>query len=231
MKRFYEHVTVAERGGGFQLLLDERPIKTAMGKAQLVPSRALAEAMRREWSEQPPIIDPAKFIFRDMADFAIDLIKPEPAPHIAKVLGFLETDTLCYRAAPEDAFFQRQEDIWEPLVIAFERNENVRLERTSGIMHRPQAASTLNAVREHLQAFDPFTLAAFVNLTSLSASLIIGMTALCHDADHKALWAAANLEEDWQIEQWGADAEATAVRARRTAEFDNAMRFYHLLNE
>jgi chaperone required for assembly of F1-ATPase len=42
------------------------------------------------------------------------------------------------------------------------------------------------------------------------------------------LWNAANLEEDWQAELWGKDAEAEARRAKRFSDFEAAMRFARL---
>ena len=54
---------------------------------------------------------------------------------------------------------------------------------------------------------------------------MIGLAALAPDAEAEALWAAAELEGDWQAEQWGKDAEAEDRRARRLGAFASAMRF------
>ena len=43
-----------------------------------------------------------------------------------------------------------------------------------------------------------------------------------------ALWAAANLEEDWQVELWGEDPLAKERRDRRAAEFAGAHAFARL---
>ena len=68
-------------------------------------------------------------------------------------------------------------------------------------------------------------------LASLAASLVVGLAGLEPGADAEALYAAANLEEDWQAEQWGWDREAEGRRARRQAEFAAAARFAALLRE
>ena len=81
---------------------------------------------------------------------------------------------------------------------------------------------------QHRNGIGRITLAALEQLTALSASLCVGLAALDHDADGEALWAAANLEEDWQIEQWGADEEAAARRAKRLEAFLKAMAFVRL---
>ena len=228
MKRFYKDVAVTESAGGFAIMLDGRAIRTQGGKAQVLPSAALAERMAQEWREQGETIDPTAFAFRDMADYALDMLADNSEAAADKLLRFAETDTLCYRADPDEPLWHRQRDLWEPLVSALEAREDIKLERISGIMHRPLAARTLDRLRARVRSFDPFTLAALEQLASLAASLTIGLAALEKDAEGEALWDAANLEEDWQVEQWGADDEAAARRARRKADFLNAIEFARL---
>jgi chaperone required for assembly of F1-ATPase len=225
MKRFYTTATVAPADGGWRVLLDGRGIKTAMGAPQVVPTEVLAEALAAEWNAQGDEIVPTGFVLRDMADYAIDIVGTDRDAAIAGLLRFAETDTLCYRADPEDALFARQQDVWEPCLQAAEARHGIRFERISGIMHRPQPAATLDALRAHLATLDDFTLAAVNTLASLAASLTIALAALDDGADAQALWTLANLEEDWQAELWGEDYEAKELRERRSAEFAQALRF------
>ena len=228
MKRFYEEVCVEPGDGGWRVTLDGRAIRTQRGAAQLVPTESLAEALAREWSEQGETIDPTAFVLRDMADYAIDMVRADRGETVAKLLAFAETDTLCYRADPEEALYRRQLEIWEPLVSALEAREGIRLERVSGIVHRPQSEEALRALRSRLETMDDFTLAALQATASLAASLCIGLAALDSDADAAALWDAANLEELWQAELWGSDEEAEARREKRKREFLAAARFADL---
>ena len=231
MKRFYKEVTVAPEDDGWRVMLDGRGIKTAGGKPQLVPTRALAEAMAAEWAGQGEEIDPAAFRFRDLADYAIDIAGPDRATVIAAVLRFAETDTLCYRAEPDEALAARQTDVWEPLLAAAEQRWDVHFERIAGIIHRAQPKATLARMQAVLEAHDSFTLAALHTLASLAASLVVALAAIAPGADAEALWDAANLEEDWQAELWGWDADAEALQARRFGEFAGAMGFVGLARE
>lgn len=228
MKRFYDAVTVREMAGGYGLHLDARPLRTQGGVPQIVPTRALAEALAGEWRAQGEKIDPATFPLRDLADYAIDHVAPARDTAIARLLGFAETDTLCYRADPDEPLYHRQRALWEPLISACEAARGLRLERISGIVHRPQPAATLAALRAELAAHDDFTLAALTTLASLGASLIAALAALEAGADPAALFAAANLEQDWQAEQWGWDESAAQDRARRLAAFEQAAQFVRL---
>ena len=229
MKRFYKQVSVAPDGSGWRVLLDGKPIRTPAKAAQVVPSEALAQVMALEWSGQGEEINPAAFIFRDMADYAIDVVARDPAAAAADLLRYAETDTLCYRAEAGEALHDRQSEVWEPLLRAAEVRWDVHFERVDGILHRPQPEATLTRMAAVLVPLDAFKLGALTTLTTLTASLVIGLAALEPGANGETLWAAANLEEDWQAELWGKDAEALALRARRLAEFSAAMRFAGLV--
>ena len=225
MKRFYKDAGIAETDGGWRVLLDGRAVKTVAGRPQLAPTAALAEALAAEWAAQGEELDPAGFALRDMADFAIDVVGTGREPAIRELLGYAETDTLCYRADQGDALRREQELVWDPLLAAAEARHGVRFERIGGIMHRPQPPGTLERLGEVLAATDDFTLASLRNLAGLAASLVIGLSALEDGADVAALWNTANLEEDWQAERWGRDAEAEARKARRRDDFIAAARF------
>jgi chaperone required for assembly of F1-ATPase len=230
MKRFWKDVTVEERDGGWRVLLDGRPIRTqATGVPQVLPTPALAEMLAAEWRAQGEDIDPATFPARDMADYAIDAVAADPGRTIDTLLRYAETDTLCYRADPDEPLWRRQQEVWEPILAAFEAREGVRMERASGILHRPLATETLAALRDRLTRLDPLTLAALEAMTALAASLVTGLSALEEDADPAELWAAAELEEAWQAELWGSDAEAEARRSKRAQAFLQAYAFAHAL--
>jgi chaperone required for assembly of F1-ATPase len=229
VKRFYKQVDVAEVSGGWQVRLDGRPIKSQGGSPQVVPTKMLAATLAREWSEQDEEINPARFVFRDLADYAIDVVAADRAAAIANLLKFAETDTLCYRADPEDALHARQLTAWEPLLGHLEGRFDLRFRRVSGIMHRPQPDETLARLRAHLETLDDFTLAGLTTMASLAASLSIALLAN-DDAvnDPMLLWRDANLEEEWQAEQWGRDEEAEAHRAKRANDFSAAQVFVTL---
>ncbi len=208
MKRFYKETGVERTEGGWRAALDGRGIRTAGGRPQVVPTEALATALAAEWAGQGEVIDPARFHLRDLADF--------------------ETDTLCYRADPDEALYKRQTQVWEPLLGGFEARLSVHFTRISGIMHKPQPAATLERLRAQLETQDAFALAALKMLSSLAASLIIALEAIRPGADAQALWQAAELEADWQVELWGEDWEATELRATRFTAFTLAMKLVEL---
>ena len=225
MKRFYRQVTVRSEAGGWRVWLDERGLKTPAAAPQVVPTEALAEAMASEWREQGEEIDTSAFGFRDLADFALDTVTKDCGRIVEELLAYAETDTLCYRAPEGEALHRRQRAEWEPLLVAAEARYDVRFRRVAGIVHEPQPEETAKRLRSVLEAQGPFALAALTMMASLAASLVIALAALEPDAEADALFDAANLEEDFQAELWGADAEAETRRATRAAAFAMAQRF------
>lgn len=228
MKRFYKDVSIAAASGGWQVSLDTRAIKTVQGAPQIVPTQAIANALAAEWDAQGEKIDPTTMPLRDMADYAIDMVSPDPGALIDKTVAYGDTDTLLYRADPDEALYARQRQVWDPIVSAIEARLSVTFVRISGIIHRPQNEGTLDALRQALTGHSSFALAAIEMMTHLASSLITGLSAAAPDADALALWNAANLEEDWQIEQWGRDEEAEERRTKRTADFLKAREFLEL---
>jgi chaperone required for assembly of F1-ATPase len=225
MKRFWREAKAVQGEDGWHVALDARRVKTQGGNPLAVPNKALADLLAGEWAAQGEEVEPGSFRHRDIADFAIDVVAPDRAAAIAALLRYAETDTLCYRADPEEPLFKRQQEVWEPLLAACEAREGVRFQRVSGVMHRPQDAAALETVRDRLDGFDDFTLAALTTLASLAASLTIALAALEDNAVGAMLWDAANLEEDWQAELWGRDWEAAERRERRKGDFLAAIAF------
>ena len=230
IRKFYQEVAVAEAGGGWQVTLDGRGIKTVAGAPQIVPTRALAEALAEEWARQGDRIDPKSLPLRDMADYALDMVAPDPETLAHQLAAYGDTDTLCYRADPDEPLHARQLAEWEPLVADFEARFAVRLVRVSGILHRPQDPAALALLTGRMAAANPFVLAGLETMTKLAASLVTGLLALeaAEEGQARALWQAACLEEEWQAELWGRDEEAEERRARREADFLRAWRFARL---
>lgn len=230
IRRFYKEVSLAQQPGGSQVMLDARGVKTVGGAPQIVPTQALGEALAAEWARQGERIDPASLPLRDMADYAIDVVAADPAAMAHGLLAYAETDTLCYRADPDEPLHVRQQAEWEPLLAAFEAAHGITLTRVSGVLHRPQPPETMAALKARLLLLDPFTLAGVEAMTKLAASLVTALAALdaAHEDEPLALWRAACLEEEWQAELWGRDAEAEERRARREADFLRACAFARL---
>lgn len=232
MKRFYEDVDVTKvANGGWQVTLDGRGLHTVKGAAQIVPTERLARALAEEWAQQSEDMDTSRFVHRDQTDLAIDIVHANPEPAVDQLINFAETDTLLYRADPDEPLYSRQQDMWEPLVQCVEKARDISFTRVSGIMHRNQPEATLSTLRVWLNEQDYFQLAGLQTMASLSASLCVPLLALQEQAEPVALWRAASLEEEWQADLWGRDPQAEDRRAKRQNAFLAAFEWIQMLNE
>jgi chaperone required for assembly of F1-ATPase len=248
-KRFYKDVGVAEveslppggerigasptRGEGsvrsFRLLLDGKPVRTPAKRELALPTRALADAVAAEWDAQGEHIDPRTMPLTRLVNSIIDGVisrQPEVRAEIVKYAG---GDLVCYRAEGPEELIRRQAEAWDPVLAWARDNHGAALAIVDGVMPASQPAAATEAIARALEAHGPFALAAIHVMTTLMGSALL---ALAHAHGHlstEAAWSAAHIDEDWQISQWGEDAEAKARRQQRWQEMRAASRLIELL--
>jgi chaperone required for assembly of F1-ATPase len=228
-KRFYQRVDVANRDGGFALLLDEKPVRTPGKKPLLLPSHALAEAVAEEWRAQKERIDPATMPLTKLANSAIDGVKGREDEVIGDILNYAGSDLLCYRAEGPRGLVGAQRAHWDPVLAWAKSALGAPFVLAEGIVHVAQPQASLDRLREALEAHDPFGLAALHVMTGLTGSALLALAVALGRMTPEEAWKAAHVDEDWQIAQWGEDAEAASRRATRRREFTAAARALALL--
>lgn len=230
-KRFWKAAEVDRTEDGWIVRLDGRDIRTP-GKAALVmPTRPLAEAIRDEWDAQGEKIDPEAMPVTRTVNSAIDKVAPQRQGVIDTVAAYGDADLLCYRAEAPAELVRRQVLAWDPLLDWAVDAFGARLQVRKGVIHVPQDAAALALLREKVAEFSDIELAAFHDLVSLSGSLVIGLAAsrsLQPDGD---LWMTSRIDEHWQEEQWGEDAEAAELARTKHAAFMTAARILRLSRE
>ncbi|MFN7176764.1 MAG: ATP12 family chaperone protein [Thermaurantiacus sp.] len=228
MKRFWTHVTVEEAADGVAVLLDGRPIMTPERRPLAVPRRALAEAIAEEWRAAGPLVHPEELRLTGLANAALDHAGPARESFAARLSDYAACDTLCYRAEAPEILVARQMTIWEPLMEAVEARLDTRFLRQTGVEFQPQPEPALERVRAAYAAQGPFRLAALSPVVSITASAILGLALAEGLASADEIWRAGLLEEMFQAERWGEDADAAASRALRRSAFDAGVRLLAL---
>lgn len=227
-KRFYETVATEAAAGGWRILLDGRVVKTPKRAELLLPSAPLAEAVAVEWRAQGAQIDPASMPLTKLSNTAIDAVTPKLAAVTEDVLSFAARDLVCYRAKAPETLVELQNACWDPLLAWADQHYGVRLIATEGIMPVDQPPESLTAFATALTGLDPFALTALHVMTTLTGS---GVLALAHVEGRLSLeecWAAAHVDEDYQIDHWGEDADARKRRGLRFADMRAASEFFRL---
>jgi chaperone required for assembly of F1-ATPase len=227
-KRFYKEVAVADDGARAGLLLDGKPVRTP-GKAPLtVPTKTLAEAIAAEWRAQGEHIDPRTMPLTKLANSAIDGVEWRTGAVIDDIMAHARADLLCYRASGPDGLLAAQAKHWDPIITWAKDALHAPLTLAEGIIHVAQPEASMAAIRKELEGLDAFTLAALHVMTSLTGSALLALAVLKKRLDPDEAWNAAHVDEDFQIGQWGEDAEAKDRRAARRRDFDAAARTLQL---
>jgi chaperone required for assembly of F1-ATPase len=222
-KRFYKDVAMEPGEGGHTLHLDGRRAMTPGRNPLSVPHKLLADAVAAEWEVQGEHIDPSSMPVTRLANTAIDGVASRCDEVRGEVLAYAGTDLLCYRAGDPEGLVKRQRAAWDPVLTWVEQRYGVRFVLAEGIVHVQQPEATLAAVTAAVGAFDePFRLAGLHLTTTLTGSALIALALAEGALDIETAWAAAHVDEDWNIFQWGEDAEAAARRAQRFADFKAA---------
>lgn len=225
MKRFYKTVAAGDDG---TILLDGRPVRTPARAMLALPNAALAAAVAEEWARQEDSIDPRHMPLTGFANAAIDRVAPDPASFAAGLARYAETDLLCYRADGPAPLVERQAEAWDPPLAWARERYDAALCVTSGILPTAQPAEAVARLHAVTVGYSPFVLAGLSALVTISGSLVLALALVEGVVTRDDAWAAAELDEIWQAEQWGEDALAATSREARRAEFAAAARFVAL---
>ena len=223
VRRFYKAVEVGESDGRHTLLLDGRRARTPGRNLVATNSRALMLEAAAEWERQGEIIEPTKMPLTRLLNSAIDGVAHTMAETRADILSYAGTDLLCYRAGEPDVLVARQGDAFDPVLRWAAETLGSRFNVTAAVMHVAQPPEALAAVSAALEAYeDPAALAGLGVMTTLTGSALLALAVAHGFLSAEAAWRAAHVDEDFQAEKWGADAEALARRESRRREFEAA---------
>jgi len=215
-KRFYKDVAVAEGEGGFIVQLDGRAVKTP-GKALLVlPTEAAARLIADEFAAQGETLDLASMPVYRLVNTAIDGVANDPQAVVEDILRFSSSDLLCYRADGPETLVARQNEAWDSVLDWARATLGARFVLAEGVIHVDQPRDAITAIGIHLnQRAESLRLAALHVMTTLTGSALLALAVDFGELDAETAWKAAHVDEDFQAEHWGHDAEALARRANR----------------
>jgi chaperone required for assembly of F1-ATPase len=220
-RRFYGKVTTAPVADGHAVLLDDKPVLTPARRALAAPSLAVAQAIAAEWDMQRDVVSPAKMPLTRLANAIIDGVADRPAPVAAEIAKYLASDLLFYRAGSPPGLIERQQHHWDPILSWAAEALGARFALAEGITHLAQAEQALAAAGAAIPD-DPWRLGAVHVVTTLTASALLALALARGRISAEEAWAAANVDEDWNMEQWGRDELALERRAYRFAELQAA---------
>jgi chaperone required for assembly of F1-ATPase len=222
-QRFYTAVAVAERDERFVIVLDGRPVRTPAGRELGAPVESLAQAIAAEWEAQRDVIDPASMPLTRLANAIIDRVADAPGPVADEVRRYLGSDLVCYRAGTPEGLVARQARAWDPVLDWAREALGARFILGEGIGYVPQPQSALTAAGAAIPdaaagVVSLWRLGAVNAITTLSGSALIALALLHGRLTVDEAWAAAHVDENWNMDTWGRDELALERRAFREAE-------------
>lgn len=228
-KRFYDTVSLDEGPDGFTILLDDRNVRTPARAELCVASRALAEELVREWDAQKKHIDPAKMPMTKRANTALDRVRSREEDVVREIVDYAGSDLLCYRADSPEELVKLQCEHWDRVLEWVQQDLGIEFLAEQGISHFAQPRHTLDQIRSVFVLKTFYELTPLYAITTLTGSALLVLAHAHGYLSADELWAAANVDEDWQISKWGEDDEAKERRKIRRAELDGDVRFLQLV--
>lgn len=229
-KRFYEAAGVVSGEGGHLVVLDGRPVKTPARRNLAAPSHALAMAIAQEWEDQVAVIDPSRMPITRMAHVVIDRMAEARAAVAADIARYAQSDALCHRAQDE-ALGLRQRQEWDPYLAWAGAALDAPLRTVEGVLAAEQPEASLSAIRIQAEALDDWRLTGLASATPLLGSIVLAFALLHGEADAETAFSVSRLEERFQNEKWGEDAEAAERAAAMLRDLKGVEQLFRLLDE
>merc|ERR1712004_19385 len=230
-KRFYKNVsiTVAE-GGGYEVNLDQRKLRTPSGTLFKVPNEALATAVAQEWISQKDTIKRHNMLMTLLCNTAIDNPTQRDKGTVADgMLEFLETDTVCFQLDEPPELAELQSIEWDPLLHWIQERYDVKIKATKGIAMPDIPIETMHTFKQHLISYNSWALAGYQQAVEAVKSFVIATALIDSFIGVEKAIALSRLETEFRVAKWGNveehhDMELLGLRARLAS----AVLFVHL---
>jgi chaperone required for assembly of F1-ATPase len=219
-KRFYKDVGVIEEGGLYALKLDGRGAKTPARNSLALPTRATANIIAAEWAAQVDVINPDAMPATRMVNSALDGVAARMDDVRTEILSYASSDLVCYRAEAPEGLVSEQSRHWDPVITWASDALGASFVLAKGIIHAEQPPQSLMNVSKQINdIIEPIGLAALHVMTTISGSCLISLMLCKGILTLEQAWAAATVDENWNISLWGSDDEAIVRLERRRQEF------------
>jgi chaperone required for assembly of F1-ATPase len=229
IKRFYKQAAAAPAEGGYAVELDGRTVRTPAKAPLVVPSQALAEAVAAEWQGQGEEVDPQAMALNSLVCTAIDIVAPHRPAIVEELADYGSHDLLCYWTDETGELLRRQQQLWQPLLDWAVEELRAPLKKTCGITPQTQAPESLAALKLAVEEHSDLELTGLAAAAKAAGSLLIGLALSKGRIDAAEAVALSQLDEIYQAEKWGEDAEAAERLAGLGRDLENAARLLDLI--
>ena len=117
---------------------------------------------------------------------------------------------LCYVADSPEALAQAQAQRWTPLLDWAREALDVELQSVTGVIHRAQPRAALDRVEALVAGLEPYAQAAVAFAAPLFGSAVLALAVQRGRLQAVEAFELSRLDEAFQEQRWGVDAEAAA---------------------
>lgn len=224
MKRFYTTVGLQQVGSRYGIVLDGRPVKTPEREVLALHALPLAESIAAEWARQGEEL--GDMPLTRLANTAIDRVAKDRSAALGQLAHFLGHDLVCYRSSWPAELAAREAAAWDPPLLWARSKYGLDLQTTTAALSIPQPGATGFAAS--LSRADPFVLTGLAAAAAILKSTVLALALGDLHIDAAAAHAAAHVDETFQAEKWGWDAEAQKRMVGILAELEITNTFLQL---
>jgi chaperone required for assembly of F1-ATPase len=188
-----------------------------------LPTEKLAAAIAAEWRGQGDEVIATSMPLLRLANSVIDGVTVNREGVVDAVMRFAENDLLCYRAHQPPDLVARQSAGWDPWLDWARRRHDANMTLAVGLNHVDQTPDALAALRQAVEALDPFALGAAHVIASITGSLVLALAVTDGATTAAHVFELSRLDETYQAEKWGEDAEAAKRATALAHELDKAV--------
>lgn len=227
-RRFWKAADIRPADGGWEVILDDKPVRTPGKHPLILPTEALARAIAAEWDAQSDVIDPNTMPLTRAANSAIEKVAPQFDDVAGMLAEYGGTDLLSYRAEQPEDLVRAQAEGWDPLIDWSATDLQAPLRITHGVVPVTQDQAALNRLHDQVRSLDNFGLTALHDLVTLPGSLLLGLAVIRGRLTAEQAFALSRIDEEHQAKLWGEDDEARTAAESRRAAMVQAARFWDL---
>ena len=230
MKKFWKNVCVKSKlKNSFEIFLDKRILKTPMQKDLIFSNYKIAKETAREWDISEKEINTENMVFYGLISTAIDKINHDKVSYIENVLGFINTDLICYRADGPNELVDLQNSSWNPIISFIKKYIDVELKFFIGVMPSKQSLEIFVRLKTLINSFSDIEISALHKMTNLTGSIFISICILKGDVLKNEAFELSFLDELWQAKNWGVEEESLDKRDKIAKELNRIISFVELI--
>lgn len=206
-KRFYKRVSIVESSQStncYEILLDQRKLKTPLGNLITIENEFLALALAQEWHQQTKKIDLSSMHLNSLINTLVDNpLKTTKEQLIEKILYFLDWDTILYRCDHPEEFRQMQIQSWDPILSKINENFQTNFRSTYALDTTDLISKAdRTTIERYLTNFDQQTLTIVLFMVEQLKSILLTICLLKQYVPVENIASLSRLETEFQISRW-----------------------------